>query len=88
MAEGSPSTYVRRGLDAAADLYARGIAPVVLVSGSAHDDYDEPESMRACLLDSGVPGDATLLDREGVDSHARCTRAASELGVDTAVVAP
>ncbi|WP_264032032.1 vancomycin high temperature exclusion protein [Cellulosimicrobium sp. SH8] len=84
--DGSPSTYLRRRLDAAADLYGRGVAPVVLVSGDAHDDYDEPGSMRAWLLDRGVPDDAILLDREGFDTHATCTRAVSDFGVTTAVV--
>ncbi|MGN7703411.1 SanA/YdcF family protein [Cellulosimicrobium sp. ES-005] len=84
--DGSPSTYLRRRLDAAAELYGRGVAPVVLVSGDAHDDYDEPGSMRAWLLDRGVPDDAILLDREGFDTHATCTRAVSEFGVGTAVV--
>jgi vancomycin permeability regulator SanA len=84
--DGSPSTYLRRRLDAAADLYARGVAPAVLVSGDAHDDYDEPGSMRAWLLDRGVPDEDILLDREGFDTHATCTRAASEFGVRTAVV--
>ena len=84
--DGSPSTYLRRRLDAAADLHARGVAPVILVSGDAHDDYDEPGSMRAWLLDRGVPDDAILLDREGFDTHATCTRAVSEFGVERAVV--
>lgn len=84
--DGSPSTYLRRRLDAAADLYARGVAPAVLVSGDAHDDYDEPGSMRAWLLDRGVPDDAILLDREGYDTHATCTRAVSEFGISSAVV--
>ena len=82
--DGTPSTYLRRRLDAAAELY--GVAPVVLVSGDAHDDYDEPGSMRAWLLGRGVPDDAILLDRGGFDTHATCTRAASEFGFGTAVV--
>ncbi len=84
--DGTPSPYLRRRLDAAADLYARGVAPVVLVSGDAHDDYDEPGSMRAWLLERGVPDDVILLDREGFDTHATCTRAVTEFGVRTAVV--
>ncbi|MCB7136711.1 YdcF family protein [Cellulosimicrobium marinum] len=84
--DGTPSTYLRRRLDAAADLHARGVAPVVLVSGDAHDDYDEPGAMRAWLLDRGVPDAAILLDREGFDTHATCTRAVTEFGVGTAVV--
>ncbi|WP_251153067.1 ElyC/SanA/YdcF family protein [Cellulosimicrobium sp. Marseille-Q4280] len=84
--DGSPSTYLRRRLDAAADLHARGVAPVILVSGDAHDDYDEPASMRAWLLDRGVPDDAILLDRGGYDTHATCTRAVDEFGFADAVV--
>jgi len=84
--DGTPSTYLRRRLDAAADLHARGVAPVVLVSGDAHDDYDEPGAMRAWLLDRGVPDDAILLDREGFDTHATCTRAVAEFGFADAVV--
>lgn len=84
--DGTPSTYLRRRLDAAAELYARGVAPAVLVSGDAHDDYDEPASMRARLLERGVPDEAILLDREGFDTHATCTRAVSEFGFAHAVV--
>jgi vancomycin permeability regulator SanA len=85
-ADGTPSAYLRRRLDAAADLHARGVAPVVLVSGDAHDGYDEPASMREWLLRRGVPDDAILLDREGFDTHATCTRAVSEFGISKAVV--
>ncbi|OLT53461.1 vancomycin high temperature exclusion protein [Cellulosimicrobium sp. CUA-896] len=84
--DGTPSAYLRRRLDAAAELYARGVAPVVLVSGDAHDGYDEPASMRARLVDQGVPDEAILLDREGFDTHATCTRAVSDFGFAHAVV--
>ncbi|MFC8922340.1 vancomycin high temperature exclusion protein [Cellulosimicrobium sp. NPDC057127] len=84
--DGTPSAYLRRRLDAAAELYARGVAPVVLVSGDAHDDYDEPASMRTRLLERGVPDEAIVLDREGFDTHATCTRAVGEFGIARAVV--
>lgn len=84
--DGTPSAYLRRRLDAAAELYARGVAPVVLVSGDAHDDYDEPASMRTRLLERGVPDEAIVLDREGFDTHATCTRAVAVFGIAHAVV--
>jgi vancomycin permeability regulator SanA len=90
-ADGTPSTYLRRRLDAAAELYAAGAAPVVIVSGDAHlvDDgtiYDEPGSMRDWILDKGVPNDALVLDRRGFDTTRSCRRAQEEYGVTTAVV--
>lgn len=84
--DGSPSTYLRRRLDAAAQLYADGVAPVVVVSGDGRDrSHDEPRAMRAWLLERGVPAEAVELDREGVDTTASCRRA-HDAGYDSAVV--
>ncbi len=89
--DGTPSTYLRRRLRAAADLYANGAAPTVILSGDAHEQgdgttYDEPASMRAWILDLGVPDDALVLDREGFDTTATCRRAREVYGASTAVV--
>ncbi len=89
--DGTPSTYLRRRLAAAADLYAAGAAPTVILSGDAHDtpgggSYDEPASMRDWILDLGVPDDALVLDREGFDTTATCRRAGDVYGARTAVV--
>ena len=86
-ADGSPSPYLRRRLDAAADLYARGVVSTVLVSGDGvRPSHDEPGAMRRWLLDRGVPDQAIVLDREGVDTTASCVRAHDVLGVSSAVV--
>lgn len=85
--DGSPSTYLRRRLDAAADLYARGAVRVILVSGDAtRADHDEPTAMRDWLVAGGVPAAAVVRDHAGVDTHDSCVRAHDVFGVDAAVV--
>ncbi|MBO0608620.1 SanA/YdcF family protein [Myceligenerans salitolerans] len=90
-ADGTPSTYLRRRVEAGAALYRSGRADQVILSGDAHalpggGLYDEPGSMRAYILTLGVPDDALVLDREGFDTDATCRRARDEYGVRTAVV--
>jgi vancomycin permeability regulator SanA len=89
--DGTPSTYLRRRLAAAAELYAAGAADRVVLSGDGADradgtPYDEPGSMADWIVGLGVPGDALVLDREGFDTTATCRRAHDEYAVRTAVV--
>jgi len=85
--DGSPSPYLRRRLDAAAELYAAGQVTTILASGDGVlDSHDEPGAMRDWLLARGVPDSAIVLDREGVDTNASCVRAHEVFGVDRAVV--
>ncbi|MFZ9886192.1 MAG: SanA/YdcF family protein [Myxococcota bacterium] len=61
-----PSAVLRRRLDVAADLYARGLAPRILVSGrQSSPAYDEPGVMRQTLLQAGVSADDILTDPTG-----------------------
>lgn len=86
-AGGSPSPYLRRRLDAAAELYAAGQVTTILASGDGVlASHDEPGAMRDWLLAHGVPDSAIVLDREGVDTTASCVRARTVFGVDRAVV--
>lgn len=85
--DGSPSPYLRRRLDAAVDLYERGVVERVLVSGDrSGPDDDESAAMRAHLLAAGVPDDAVVRDDTGVDTHTSCVRAHDLYDVDAAVV--
>ncbi|PFG42272.1 vancomycin permeability regulator SanA [Isoptericola jiangsuensis] len=89
--DGTPSTYLRRRLAAAAELWAAGAAPRVVLSGDGADradgtPYDEPASMRDWIVGLGVPPDVLVLDREGYDTTATCRRAHDEYAVRTAVV--
>lgn len=85
--DGSPSTYLRRRLDAAAGLYARGTVRVVLVSGDNSTRWhDEPTAMRDWLVERGVPADRIVRDHAGLDTHDTCVRAHDVFGVEEAVV--
>lgn len=86
-ANGQPSPYLRRRLDAAAALYRDGRVTTVLVSGDHSTPYhDEPSVMRTYLLAHGVPDSAIVRDDAGLDTHASCVRAHDLYGVDRAVV--
>ncbi|MCK9792518.1 YdcF family protein [Isoptericola sp. 4D.3] len=89
--DGTPSPYLRRRLDAAAELYLAGAADRVVLSGDGQPradgtPYDEPGSMREWILERGVPDEALVLDREGLDTTASCRRTAELTGARTAVV--
>jgi vancomycin permeability regulator SanA len=83
----TPSLYLRRRLDAAAELFGAGVAPTIILSGDAHGpSYDEPAAMRKWILARGVPDEALVVDREGFNTTATCRRAHDVYAVRTAVV--
>lgn len=85
--DGSPSTYLRRRLNAAAELYESGTVRAILVSGdNSVANYDEPTAMRDWLVAAGVPEDAVVRDFAGFDTHDTCVRAREVFGVTSAVV--
>lgn len=85
--DGSPSTYLSRRLDAAVDLYGRGVVRGVLVSGdSSSVGYDEPTAMKDYLVRQGVPADVVLQDFAGLDTHDSAVRAHTVFGVRDAIV--
>jgi vancomycin permeability regulator SanA len=85
--DGTPSTYLRRRLDAAQALYDAGTVQVVLVSGdNGSVGHDEPTAMRDYLVANGVPTQDVVLDHAGFDTHDSCVRAHDVFGVDRAVV--
>ncbi|MFI9241643.1 vancomycin high temperature exclusion protein [Streptomyces sp. NPDC053086] len=86
-AEGKPSPYLARRLDAAAQLYRTGRIEVVLVTGdNSREDYDEPDAMRAYLAQHGVPDRRIVSDYAGFDTWDSCVRAKKIFGVDRAVL--
>jgi SanA protein len=59
--EGGPNRYFVYRLDAAAALWKQGKVKYVIVSGSG----EEPEAMRAGLIERGVPRDVIYADAAG-----------------------
>jgi uncharacterized SAM-binding protein YcdF (DUF218 family) len=64
---GRPSPVFRARLDHAAALYARGVAPVVVLTGgtAAGDTTSEASAGRVYLRRAGLPADALLMETVG-----------------------
>lgn len=65
--DGTPSPQLAARLDHAADLYALGLAPLVVVTGGKQPDdrFTEAEASAHYLVDRGVPADAIVLENDG-----------------------
>ncbi|NKZ01841.1 SanA/YdcF family protein [Nocardiopsis alborubida] len=85
--DGRPSLLLARRLDAAADLYFAGKVDVVLVTGdNSVEHYNETDTMRAYLVDAGVPGEHVVGDYAGFSTWDSCVRAHEVFGVREATV--
>lgn len=85
--DGTPTPYLAARLDIARDLYARGAAQILLVSGGRRGpEYDEPAAMRAYLVEAGVPAHRIVADGAGLDTYDSCYRAVVVYGVRSLIV--
>jgi len=83
----SPSPMLAQRLDAAAELYHQGSAPVVLVSGdNSTIEYSEVDVMLSYLVDKGVPPGDVYRDHAGFSTYETMARARQVFGVERAVV--
>ena len=78
-----PSPYLQSRLDLAADWYKAGKTKVIIVSGSNIDGDDEPDGMKAALLQEGIPASQIVLDFGGLDTYSSCIRARDVYGVQS-----
>lgn len=64
---GKPSPILRARLDHALNLYRRGLAPRILVTGGSGEGsrFTEAETARDYLVRNDVPAEAILLEAEG-----------------------
>ncbi|PSK92330.1 vancomycin permeability regulator SanA [Murinocardiopsis flavida] len=84
---GEPTPFLAGRLDIAVDLYDRGKAEAILVSGdNSRDDYDEVGGMRDYLVAAGVPDAKIANDHAGFSTWESCVRARRIFGVGAATV--
>jgi uncharacterized SAM-binding protein YcdF (DUF218 family) len=78
---GRPSPVLRARLDHAIGLYARGLAPVIALTGGTAEGDTESEALvsRSYLLQAGVPDSVLLLENEGRTTSQSLTRVAQML---------
>jgi vancomycin permeability regulator SanA len=85
--DGSPSAYLQARLTLAKQLYDAGKVRALLVSGdNSRADYNEPDVMRAWLIEHGVPQRRVVADYAGFDTYDSCARARDIFGVRQAIV--
>jgi uncharacterized SAM-binding protein YcdF (DUF218 family) len=75
---GHPSPVLRARLDHAFDLFERGVAPVVIVTGGAAEDpsYSEGGVGQAYLMRRGVPERSLIAETQGSDTAQSAVRVA------------
>ena len=78
---GKPSPVLKARLDHAADLYERGIAPIVVVTGGNQpgDDHTEAGASADYLARTGIPQDDILRENDGTNSWQSMASAANFL---------
>lgn len=69
--DGRPSRLLRARLDHGFDLWAEGVAPIVVVTGGKQpgDRFTEAEAATAYLVERGMPADAILEEGAGRNSY-------------------
>ncbi|MRH92017.1 hypothetical protein GFY24_32045 [Nocardia sp. SYP-A9097] len=83
---GKPSPYLAARLDLGRTLLESGKVKALLLTGdNGRASYNEPEAMRAYLIEHGVPAAKIALDYAGFSTYESCARAHDVFGVHSAV---
>ena len=81
---GRPNSFYVGRIKAAADLYKAGKYDRLILSGAGDEEgYNEPLSMRADLIEQGVPDSIMTLDEEGERTLLSVERAKKDFGIDS-----
>lgn len=86
-ADDQPSPMLKDRLDAAIELYRKGAAPKLLLSGdNSIVEYSEPDCMLKYALAQGVPAEDIFLDFAGFSTYESVYRAHAVFRVDRMIV--
>ncbi len=85
--DGSPSDMLTDRLSVGVDLYERGIAPKLLMSGDhGREEYDEVGAMKQYATDRGIPSEDVFMDHAGFSTYESVYRAKEIFGADRIVI--
>ena len=85
--DGRPSDMLYDRIITGDELYKKGIAPRILMSGDhGRTDYDEVGTMKKYAVDMGIPEDAVFCDHAGFSTYESMVRANKVFGIENAVV--
>lgn len=66
----NPSPMLEDRLITAIELYNKGLAPKILVSGDhENNDYDEVNVMKNYLIENGIPSEDVFMDHAGLSTY-------------------
>ncbi len=84
---GAPSDMLRDRLLTAIDLYSKGYAEKLLMSGDHEfDDYDEVGVMKSFAIEKGVDAEDIFSDHYGLSTYDSIYRAKEIFGVDKIII--
>lgn len=85
--DNEPSPMLKDRLDTAIELYRKGVAPKLLLSGdNSVKEYSEPDCMLAYALNQGVPAEDIFLDFAGFSTYDSVYRANAVFKADRMIV--
>lgn len=86
-ADNQPSPMLKDRLDTAIELYRKGAAPKLLLSGdNSIPEYSEPDCMYKYVLDKGVPDEDIFLDFAGFSTYDSVYRAKEVFCADRMII--
>ena len=87
-ADGTPSGILQDRLDDGIDLYERGVAPKLIMSGdNSTVSYNEVKAMKDYAVSRGVPSEDIFCDHAGFSTYESMYRAKHVFGAERIVVA-
>ena len=80
-----PTPFLQERLDTAIDLYKKGLAPKIIMSGDHTGDHNEPKVMKNYAISQGIPSEDIFMDHHGYNSYATTLRAKEVFQVERAI---
>ena len=86
-ADGSLSKMLRDRLITGVELYKRGAAPKLLMSGDhGRENYDEVAAMKSYAIENGIPSEDVFMDHAGFSTYETVWRAKEIFGADKVII--
>ncbi|MBQ4105156.1 MAG: YdcF family protein [Clostridia bacterium] len=85
--DGTPSNILEDRLKTGIELYKRGVAPKIIMSGDhSSEQYNEVASMKKYAVDAGVPSEDVFMDHAGFSTYETMYRAKEIFGAEKVVI--
>ena len=85
--DGQPRPMLQDRLDYAIELYKKGVAPKLIMSGDhGRKDYDEVNIMKQYAIDQGVPSEDIFMDHAGFSTYESVYRAEYIFKVESMII--